>query len=67
VGRGQLCVAQPHGHLLAAARPSAFGGHLLLTGGKLALARKNRNITYAELLARNGLSTLVADGGLRPD
>jgi len=34
--------------------------------GWLALARKNLSVTYAELLARNGLSKLVADGDYDP-
>ena len=35
---------------------------MLISDGRLMLARKNLQITYAELLARNGLATLV--GGL---
>jgi xanthine dehydrogenase YagR molybdenum-binding subunit len=34
--------------------------------GGLALANRNVNITYAELLSRNGLSTLVAEAGYDP-
>ena len=34
--------------------------------GRLALARRNLNIGYAELLARNGLSTLTADADYDP-
>jgi len=34
--------------------------------GWLALARKNLSVTYAELLVRNGLSKLVADGDYDP-
>jgi xanthine dehydrogenase YagR molybdenum-binding subunit len=34
--------------------------------GRLALAGKNLTITYAELLARNGLAELVADGDYDP-
>ena len=34
--------------------------------GSLTLVRKNVNITYAELLARNGLTELVADGDYDP-
>ncbi len=37
-----------------------------VTDGRLALAGKNLNISYAELLARNGLSTLVADAEYDP-
>lgn len=51
-------------------RDAPFSGaaadDVLLTDGRLALAGKNLNITYAELLARNGLSTLVADGDYDP-
>ena len=36
------------------------------TTAALALAGKNLNITYAELLARNGLTELVADGNYDP-
>ena len=34
--------------------------------GRLMLARENLQITYAELLARNGLATLVGDGDYDP-
>jgi xanthine dehydrogenase YagR molybdenum-binding subunit len=34
--------------------------------GGLALAAKNENITYAELLARNGLATLAVEGHYDP-
>ena len=34
--------------------------------GRLMLARENLRITYAELLARNGLATLVGDGDYDP-
>jgi xanthine dehydrogenase YagR molybdenum-binding subunit len=34
--------------------------------GRLALKRTNQNVTYAELLARNGLSSLVRDGDYAP-
>jgi xanthine dehydrogenase YagR molybdenum-binding subunit len=44
----------------------AVGDDVLVTDGVLALAGTNLNITYAELLARNGLSTLVADGDYDP-
>jgi xanthine dehydrogenase YagR molybdenum-binding subunit len=39
---------------------------VLVDDGRLALVRKNVNITYAELLARNGLTELVADGDYDP-
>jgi xanthine dehydrogenase YagR molybdenum-binding subunit len=39
---------------------------VVVADGALALARKNLNITYAELLARNGLSTLVANSNYDP-
>jgi xanthine dehydrogenase YagR molybdenum-binding subunit len=34
--------------------------------GRLSLAGQNLNITYAELLARNGLSNLVGNGDYDP-
>ena len=34
--------------------------------GRLALKKTNLNITYAELLARNGLASLVGDGDYNP-
>ena len=47
-----------------------FAGSLpedvLTRDGRLALVRKNVNITYAELLARNGLTELTADGDYDP-
>ena len=39
---------------------------MVVADGTLALAGKNLNITYAELLARNELSELVADGDYDP-
>jgi len=45
---------------------SAVADDVLVTDGRLALAKTNLNITYAELLARNGLATLVADGDYDP-
>jgi xanthine dehydrogenase YagR molybdenum-binding subunit len=39
---------------------------VLIDDGRLALARRNVTITYAELLARNGLAELVADGDYDP-
>ncbi len=39
---------------------------VLIDDGRLALVGKNVNITYAELLARNGLAELVADGDYDP-
>ncbi len=39
---------------------------VIVVDGKLALAKTNLNITYAELLARNGLSNLVEDGDYNP-
>ncbi len=44
----------------------AVADDVLVTDGVLALPRRNLNISYAELLARNGLSTLVADGDYDP-
>lgn len=39
---------------------------LLISDGRLMLAGKKPQITYAELLARNGLATLVGDGNYDP-
>jgi xanthine dehydrogenase YagR molybdenum-binding subunit len=39
---------------------------ITVADGTLSLARTNRNITYAELLARNGLASLVGDGNYNP-
>lgn len=51
-------------------RDAPFSGataqDVVVTDGTLALARKNLNITYAELLARNGLATLAADADYDP-
>jgi len=44
----------------------AVADDVAVTDGRLTLARKNLNITYAELLVRNGLSSLVADGDYDP-
>jgi xanthine dehydrogenase YagR molybdenum-binding subunit len=44
----------------------AVADDVAVTDGRLTLARKNLNITYAELLVRNGLSSLVADGDYNP-
>ena len=41
-------------------------GDITITDGRLSLARTNANISYAELLARNGLATLSADGDYNP-
>src|SRR5258708_27275429 len=51
-------------------RDAPFAGaapdDVVVADGKLSLARTNLNITYAELLARNGLSSLVGDGDYDP-
>ena len=39
---------------------------MISADGRLSLAGTNLNITYAELLARNGLSNLVGDGDYDP-
>ena len=39
---------------------------VLISDGRLMLAGKNLQTTYAELLARNGLATLVGDGDYDP-
>jgi xanthine dehydrogenase YagR molybdenum-binding subunit len=51
-------------------RDAPFAGaapdDVAVADGKLSLARTNLNVTYAELLARNGLSSLVGDGDYDP-
>ncbi len=51
-------------------RDAPFAGaapdDVVVADGKLSLARTNLNVTYAELLARNGLSSLVGDGDYDP-
>src|SRR5207253_934722 len=44
----------------------AVRNDVLVSDGTLVLARKNLNITNVELLARNGLATLVGDGNYDP-
>src|SRR5437588_7120208 len=44
----------------------ALGADVRVSDGRLVLAKKNLHISYAELLARNGFSTLVADGHYDP-
>ena len=44
----------------------AASGDVIVADGRLSLARTNLSITYAELLARNGLSNLVGDGDYNP-
>jgi xanthine dehydrogenase YagR molybdenum-binding subunit len=44
----------------------ATPGDVIVAEGRLSLATTNVNITYAELLARNGLSSLVGDGDYDP-
>ena len=51
-------------------RDAPFAGaaarDITVADGTLSLTRTNRNITYAELLARNGLASLVGDGDYNP-
>jgi xanthine dehydrogenase YagR molybdenum-binding subunit len=44
----------------------AAPGDVTVADGTLSLARTNRTVTYAELLARNGLGSLVGDGDYAP-
>jgi xanthine dehydrogenase YagR molybdenum-binding subunit len=44
----------------------AAAGAVTIADGRLSLARTNLNITYAELLARNGLASLAGDGDYDP-
>jgi xanthine dehydrogenase YagR molybdenum-binding subunit len=46
--------------------PGAVRDDMLAGDGRLMLARRNLQITYTELLARNGLATLVGDGDYDP-
>jgi xanthine dehydrogenase YagR molybdenum-binding subunit len=41
-------------------------GEVVVDDGRLSVAHKSSGITYAELLARNGMSELVADGNYDP-
>jgi xanthine dehydrogenase YagR molybdenum-binding subunit len=56
--------------LALSGRDASFAGavadDVLVTDGLLTLPRRNLNITYAELLARNGLAMLVGDGEYDP-
>jgi xanthine dehydrogenase YagR molybdenum-binding subunit len=51
-------------------RDAPFAGsapdHVISADGRLSLSTKNLNITYAELLTRNGLTTLVGEGDYNP-
>ena len=51
-------------------RDAPFAGtapeDVVVADGRLGVAKTNLNITYAELLARNGLSSLVGDGHYDP-
>jgi xanthine dehydrogenase YagR molybdenum-binding subunit len=51
-------------------RDAPFAGaapkDVVVAEGRLALANTNLNITYAELLTRNGLSSLTGDGDYNP-
>ena len=53
-----------------AGRDAPFAGavpeDVTVANGTLSLVRTNLNIMYAELLARNGLSSLVGDGDYKP-
>jgi xanthine dehydrogenase YagR molybdenum-binding subunit len=56
--------------LAVAGRDAPFAGaapdDVLVADGRLALARTKLNTTYAELLGRNGLTSLVCDGDYSP-
>ena len=51
-------------------RDAPFAGatpdDVIVADGRLALAKTNLNVTYAELLARNGLSSVVGEGDYAP-
>jgi hypothetical protein len=44
----------------------AAPGEVIVADGRLSLAGTNLNLTYAELIGRNGLSSLVGDGDYDP-
>jgi xanthine dehydrogenase YagR molybdenum-binding subunit len=46
--------------------PGASARDVIVSGGVLTLAGRNASVTYADLLSRNGLSTLVGDGDYDP-
>jgi xanthine dehydrogenase YagR molybdenum-binding subunit len=56
--------------LVLTGRDAPFAGatfkDVIVSDGKLGLTKRNLNITYAELLVRNGLSSLVGDGDYNP-
>jgi xanthine dehydrogenase YagR molybdenum-binding subunit len=56
--------------LARTSRDAPFAGavpeDVTVADGRLSLARTKLNVTYAELLARNGLSSLVGDGDYDP-
>jgi xanthine dehydrogenase YagR molybdenum-binding subunit len=56
--------------LAVTGRDAPFAGAALddtiITDGRLSVGITNANISYAELLARNGLATLSADGDYNP-
>jgi xanthine dehydrogenase YagR molybdenum-binding subunit len=56
--------------LAVTGRSAPFAGaardDVLVSDGRLVLAKKNLSITYAELLARNEVATLVGDGNYDP-
>ena len=62
--------AQKAIELALTGRDAPFAGaaaeDVIVAEGGLALAKRNLNITYAELLTRNGLSSLVGDGDYDP-
>jgi xanthine dehydrogenase YagR molybdenum-binding subunit len=46
--------------------PGAAPGGVIVADGRLSLGTTNLNIAYAELLVRNGLSSIVGDGDYDP-
>jgi xanthine dehydrogenase YagR molybdenum-binding subunit len=44
----------------------AVSAETIVADGRLTLTKTNRNIAYAELLARNGLSSVAGDGSYDP-
>ncbi len=44
----------------------AAADDVIVSGGRLTLAGRNRHVTYSDLLRRNGLSTLIGNGDYDP-
>jgi len=69
-GRAARAARDKAVELALTGRDAPFAGaspeHVVVADGRLAVAKTNLNITYAELFARNGLSSLVGEGHYDP-